>query len=559
MWPQFMQSIDPLGILQAGFKVQMAWLSNLDRLLENHNQFLTEAADILPQAYQRWEGDCNAAHPSKDERFANEAWSKHWYWDALKEGYLLSSHWIKNRILESSELGVDAHSVQKAAFWAEQVLNACSPSNHWMTNPQAIEKAQATQGKSLMEGACLWLEDCCNQTIKMVDEKPFVVGQNLATTAGAVVYRNELMELIHYSPQTPQVHAIPVLIVPPWINKYYILDLNPHKSLIHFLVQEGFSVFTISWKNPGAHERDLEFEDYLFKGIQTASQVIQQILGTTNIHALGYCVGGTALASFLAWSNQNQQHKKENPIAHATFLCTLVDFTDPGEIGVFIDETTVALIHDLMTTKGFLDGHVMANTFRLLRSNSLIWQYVVQRYLLGEEPPAFDVLYWNMDTTRLSEKMHDFYLKSFYLHNQLSRKGQLKIKEAALDLGKITQSIYAVGTQQDHITPWKGTFKICNQIKGSARYVLASSGHIVGILSPPINPPKRRYWVADATGAHNPDHWQEQATLTEGSWWNDWKQWLSQHCGPMVSAPTIGSHPSFPSLCKAPGLYVLER
>ncbi|MFM8454665.1 MAG: PHA/PHB synthase family protein [Gammaproteobacteria bacterium] len=562
MWSNLSQAFDPMGALDSCLKVQSAWLNHPSELFKQQAQFIQDCAQIFPKAYMRCvdEEACQshiAAQPY-DERFQDSVWREHLYFDLCKEYYLLTTRWLEDRIYESPRLNVDPKTSHKAAFWVRQFLNACSPTNFLATNPKALGKAQETNGLSLFNGMMLLMEDIINQNVKMVDETPFSVGKNLATTPGKVIFRNEILELIQYTAQTNKVHAIPILIVPPWINKYYILDLNPNKSLVNFLVQQGFSVFMISWKNPTTEDRILEFEDYLFKGIQQAAQIVQQILNADALHAVGYCVGGTALTSFLAWANHDTIQKKQNPIEHATLLCTMVDFENPGEIGVFIDEPTLDFINQLMSFKGYLDGKAMADTFRWLRSNSLIWQYVVQRYLLGEEPPPFDVLYWNIDKTRLPEKMHAFYLENFYLKNKLCQKGQLKFKNLELDMGKIQQSIYAVGTEQDHITPWKETFKIAQYTNSPVRYVLATSGHILGILSPSVNPPKRHYWVCDATGANNADYWKNNTEKTLGSWWDDWKQWLGQHCGPMIDAPTVGRNPDFPALCKAPGTYVLK-
>ena len=366
-------------------------------------------------------------------------------------------------------------------------------------------------------------------------------------------------ELIQYTPVKDQVHAIPVFIVSPWINKYYILDLNPGKSLVHYLVSQGFTVFITSWKNPTAEMSETSLDDYMLHGVLEAAEAVRAIAGAPHVHAVGYCIGGTILAALMAWLNRTAKASKPIPIAHWTLLTTLVDFAQPGEIGVFIDETSVAHLERRMRAKGYLAGDQMAWSFRMLRSNSLIWHYVVHNYLYGDTPPPFDVLYWNLDSTRLPAAMHAFYLRELYLNNRLIMPDALTLGGRPIDLRRIKQPLYAVGTEQDHIAPWKETFKICSLLQAPVRYVLATSGHILGIVTPPVTPPKRHYWVGDASHETDPEAWR--AGLKEkkaGSWWEDWVNWLAGHCGSLTEPPPLGSK-KYPVLEPAPGRYVLEK
>jgi polyhydroxyalkanoate synthase len=392
----------------------------------------------------------------------------------------------------------------------------------------------------------------------MTDPGEFRVGGNLATTPGAVVYRNALLEVIHYTPTTAQVFATPLVIITPWINKFYILDLSPKKSLVKYLLDQGFSVFITSWRNPGPEMRDVTFDSYLTDGVDRAIQAARDICSADRVHAVGYCIGGTALAMYMAWANRRHGGADRVPVAHWTLFTTLVDFHKPGDIEVFLDEGSVDYLCRGMQQRGYLDGREMAAAFRLLRSNSLIWHYVVHGYLYGEQPPPFDVLYWNMDTTRMPYAMHNWYLRELYLKNCLIRKDAIEIAGEFLDLERIQQPLYAVAAEDDHIAPWTQTFRINNFVLAPKRFVLSSSGHILGIVNPPVHPPKRRYWADLAHRADTPESWRERAVEHHGSWWEDWMAWLKPQCGARVQAPATASD-QYPRLADAPGEYVLER
>ena len=556
-YPLLRRTVDPFGLMEATLRAQQAWLSHPEAFAERLSTYYHQLGEVNLQVAGRICGVklTDAVSPVPyDERFRSPVWEENPLFDLLKEHYLLTTRWIEDALFETPDL--DEKSRHKAAFFMRQVLNALSPTNFFWTNPEVMWETAATGGQNLLEGYRLWLEDLRRGTVSMVDEDDFRLGENLAATPGKVVFRNELLELIQYAPRREKVHAVPVVIIAPWINKYYILDLDAHKSLVRYLVSRGFTVFITSWKNPDASMRDTTFGDYLFKGGWKALEVAREICGSSTVHAVGYCIGGTLLATLMAWMNRGPE--AERSIASWTLFTSLVDFSHPGEIEVFIDEESIRWLERQMEQKGYLEGENMAWSFRMLRSNSLLWRYVVHNYLFGQEPPPLDVLYWNTDTTRLPAAMHSEYLRRFYLENRLVRPDSLEYGGRPIDLGRIIQPLYAVGTEQDHIAPWKETFKVCSLVKGPVRYTLATSGHIMGIVNPPVEPPKRRYWSGPATGRRDPEAWRDEIVKLPGSWWEDWAEWLSGHCGRLVTPPALGSE-RYPPLEDAPGCYVRER
>ncbi|MDZ7736664.1 MAG: class I poly(R)-hydroxyalkanoic acid synthase [Gammaproteobacteria bacterium] len=552
------QTIDPFGIMTSCMAVQRAWLQHPAELTEQMQQLGRDLLDVQLHmtkcACGLQSGDCI---PPKhyDERFQEPIWQESPFYDALKEHYLLYTHWLEDAIFQTPD--TDDKTARRAAFWVRQWLDAISPTNFFWTNPLAVWTSLTSGGHSLIHGTAHLLEDAAKGDISMVGKDAFQVGEDLATTPGTVVFRNELLELIQYKPATEQVHSVPILIVAPWINKYYILDLKPHKSLINHLVSQGFTVFITSWKNPDAGMCDTTFEDYMLRGVLPAVEAARAITDSQQIHAVGYCIGGTLLSILMAWMNRAET-ESEQPVGSWTLLTGMVDFSDPGDIDVFIDEYSIDYLEQRMATTGYLDGEDMARSFRVLRPNSLIWRYVANNYLYGEEPPPFDVLYWNTDCTRLPAAMHSFYLREFYVENNLVKADALTMGGRPIDLGRISQPLYAVGTEQDHIAPWKETFKICSQVSGPVRYTLATSGHILGIISPPVDPPKRRYWTGEATGQTYPESWRNGIDKIPGSWWEDWVNWLDDQCGELVSPPPLGNK-TYPALEDAPGTYVLEK
>ena len=550
--------LDPFDIIGSSLAVQQAWLRQPERLAASLQGLALDTHrihDHFARASLGLPSEPAVAAVIHDQRFQDPAWIDHPGFAYLKEIYLLYGRWLEDAIYTTED--IDPARRRRAAFWVRQWLDAIAPSNFFWTNPEALRRALASHGYSILWGLQHWLRDAAAEDVRMVEPDAFQVGRDLAATPGQVVLRNDLLELIQYAPTTDRVHAAPIVLVAPWINKYYILDLSPENSLVRYLVGQGFTVFVTSWKNPGPDARAVTLDDYLLKGLRPALDAARAICGVPQVHATGYCLGGTALAMLLAWFNADPADRAAHPVAHWTTFTTLVDFSDPGEIGAFLSESSFEFLKQRMNAAGYLDGADMAGAFRLLRPNNLVWHYVIHSYLYGEELPPSDVLFWNCDTTRMPAAMHEFYLRELYLNNRLAQ-GRLEIGERRLDLGEIQQPLYAVGAEQDHIAPWKQTFRLCGLTGGPVRYVLATSGHILGIINPPVTPPKRRYWVGDATGQRDTEAWREKTEKTSGSWWEDWTRWLSERCGPLGPPPPFGNA-NYPPLEAAPGQYVLEK
>ena len=551
------QAVDPFGIGASFADVTQAWLAHPIQLASSLADLGRNVQSMQLSAWQAAAGltPTPVVKTAPDDvRFADAAWTELPAFALLKNYYLLYTHWLQDALFESP--GVPAKERRQTTFWARQWLNAIAPSNFLFTNPVALRKAWESGGQSVGAGLKLWLDDLRVGDVQMVERGTFKVGQNLATTSGAVVYRNELMELIQYTPTTPEVRTVPLVIIPPWINKYYIFDLNDKKSLLRYLVNQGYTVFVVSWKNPASAQADTSFDDYLTKGMKRAIDVARAICQVPQVHAIGYCIGGSGLTALMAWLNREHAEASTVPVAHWTLLATLVDFSRPGAIEVFIDERTIEALEKMMAQHGFLDGREMSRAFRLLRSNSLIWQYFVHSYLFGEAPPAFDVLYWNTDVTRMPRAMHSYYLRRFYLDNALIKKDALTMAGHPIDLGRICQPLYAVGCEEDHIAPWKATFQIAKHIAAPVHYTLSSSGHILGIINPPVKPAKRSYWSGES-GDGSADEWLKHQRKIEGTWWEDWTAWLARRCGPEVAARPPGSA-EYPVISTAPGSYVHE-
>jgi polyhydroxyalkanoate synthase len=549
-------TIDPLGVFMPLLNAQLAWAAHPQELAEATAELATRVSALQWHACLRLLGlpsaDVEQPHPD-DTRFSDPVWQESAGWDITKEWYLLTTHHMQDMLYRTP--GLSSRDRRRAAFWWRKWLNAMAPTNFLLSNPVAMHKAVASKGESLLHGMNNFIADVQAGNIRMTRPEDFTLGVNLATTPGKVVLQNRLLEVIHYTPTAAATHRTPLLIVTPWINKYYILDLTPKKSLIRFLLGQGFDVYITSWKNPDAAMADVGFDDYLTEGIDAAIAAVRSIAKCDKVHAAGYCIGGAALSAYLAWANRHYA-AKDVPVASASFLTTLVDYHKPGDVEVFLDEGSFKYLAHNMAQKGFLDGKEMAASFRLLRSNSLIWHYVVQGYLYGEAPPPFDVLYWNMDTTRMPAKMHTWYLRNFYLDNKLVKKDALEIAGQPIDLSRIVQPVYVVAAADDHIAPWKQTFRLNNLVSGPKRYVLSSSGHIFGIVNPVVNPPKREYWVGDAERHDSAEDWQERATHHVGSWWEDWMAWLKPQSGALGKPPKLANK-AYPALSDAPGSYVL--
>jgi poly[(R)-3-hydroxyalkanoate] polymerase subunit PhaC len=489
-----------------------------------------------------------------DRRFTDESWNENIVFDHIKQLYLIISKAVLNSTEDS--LYDDEQTNLKIDFYTKQFLDAMSPTNFIATNPAVIKETIDSKGENLVNGAKALIDDIVRGkgkllTPRMTDYTAFEVGKNVATTPGKVIYQNELMQLIQYTPTTKTVFETPLLIIPPWINKYYILDLRKENSFIQWAVDQGHSVFIISWKNPDESYADTQFEDYMLKGVLTALDKVKEETDVSNVNTIGYCIGGTLLAA----TNAYLAAKRRKPIKSTTYFTTLVDFEEPGDLGIFIDEQQLDALDATMKQEGYLDGSSMATVFNMLRSNDLIWPFFINNYLMGKEPTAFDLLYWNSDSTRLPEKTHSFYLRQCYLNNQLREPGGIELDGTPIDLGKIKLPTYFISTKEDHITPWKSTYSGAKLMSGDIRFVLGGSGHIAGIINPPVKN-KYGFWTNN-TIEEQADNWLENANYTEGSWWPDWQKWIKAKSGKKISARTPGK--KLKVIEDAPGSYVKER
>ena len=554
------KAVDPFGVTTSLLNAQVAWLMHPQELSRAVNALSSDLLALQGHVMRRAMGipseDVIEPH-ADDARFADPVWKEAATWDIVKEWYLAFTHRLEDMYFETP--GLSDKERRRAAFWFRNWLNAVAPTNFFWLNPVAMQRYVDTKGESLVNGFRNFMRDVKAKNIQMVEADAFVVGKDLATTPGKVVFRNRMLELIHFAPTTEQVRAMPIVITTPWINKFYILDLTAKKSMVKYLTDQGFSVFITSWKNPGDDMGDVRFDDYLVEGVNEAVRVACEFCKVPQVHLVGYCIGGTLVSTYMAWANRHFAADKM-PVAHWTLFTTLTDFAHPGDIDVFIDDACVASLQESMAKKGYLDGAEMASSFRLLRSNPLIWHYWVYSYLLGEPLPPFDVLFWNMDTTRMPQAMHAYYLNEMYLHNNLIKRDKLTIGGEPIDLDNIVQPLYAVTAEDDHIAPWKQCYRIRKYInvKAPVRFVLSTSGHILGIVNPPANPPKRAYWIAEPQRNEHWEHWLERADKVPGTWWEDWVKWLAKGCGDLVEAYPAANR-KFPSLADAPGTYVLER
>jgi polyhydroxyalkanoate synthase len=509
------------------------------------------AAEAWTDAARRlWLGAEAEGKAPADKRFAAAAWHANPAYRMLRDAYLLASDWLMEHAAQQE---MEPRQRQRLLFHLRQFVDAASPALLFAANPAAIQRAIETGGASLLDGARNLMEDLAAGRLSMVDETAFAPGRNLALAPGKVVLRNALCELIQYAPTTEAVHATPLLILPPWINKFYILDLQPRNSMVAHLVAQGFTVFVVSWKNPDASMEEMGFEDYMRLGILETSDAVREITGAKTLNVMGYCIGGTLLAMTLAWLAA----KGDERFDAATFIVSLQDFSRVGDTAVFMGEPEVELIERQMMARGYLDAREMSNMFNLLRANDLIWSNVVNNYLLGQRPAAFDLLYWNADGTRMTRAAHSFYLRNTYVENRLVQPGGVELAGEKLDLRNIRLPVYAVGAERDHIVPWDAAWQITRLTGGEVRFILANSGHIAGIINPPGG---KGYFFTAPDGPPSVDarSWKEGARRQEGSWWTDWTAWLGARSGKRVKPPRMGS-PRHPPLADAPGTYVLEK
>jgi polyhydroxyalkanoate synthase subunit PhaC len=541
------------NVMQSFGRVAEYWLADPSRSLEAQKSLQNNFMSLWAHTLRRMSGAEDAPvvpYDATDKRFAAPQWRESPLFDFLRQAHAISSRWAEDLVTKAET--ADPHARAKARFYVRQISSALSPANFVMTNPELLHETLTTNAANLVRGAELLTEDIeagrGTLKIRQSDSSKFELGINMAVTPGKVIFRNELIELIQYAPATETVYKRPLLVVPPWINKFYILDLNREKSLVRFMVEQGLTVFTISWVNPDERLRHKTFEDYMREGIFAALAVIREATGEEDVAAMGYCVGGTLLAITLAYMARLGDRR----ISSATFLATQTDFSEAGDLKVFVDEDQVRALEESMAAKGYLDGSKMATAFNMLRPNDLIWSFIVNNYVRGKEPMAFDLLTWNSDQTRMTEANHSFYLRNCYLDNNLT-KGKMEIGGQRLDLSQVTIPVYNLATREDHIAPAKSVFLGSKFFGGDMRYVLAGSGHIAGVVNPP-DKEKYQYWTGPRPHGEFAE-WLKEATQTKGSWWPDWMRWLSAQAPEKVAARPPGGDKLQP-ICDAPGEYV---
>jgi polyhydroxyalkanoate synthase len=545
---------DPLNIGSAFMEMTAKLMANPAKLVEAQVNLWRDYMTLWQNATRRWLGEETApiAQPApEDRRFKDPSWEENQLFDFIKQSYLLSSRWITTTVREVD--GLDDKTAKKVDFYTRQFVDAMAPSNFVMTNPEVIRATVESGGENLVKGLSNLLEDLERGKgklhIKMTDMEVFKLGENIAVTPGKVVYQNDLIQLIQYTPTTAEVYKRPLLIVSPWINKFYILDLREKNSFIKWAVAQGITVFVVSWVNPDERLAAKTFEDYMFEGILAARDAVRKATGEDEVNIIGYCLGGTLLAATLAYLAE----KGDAGFKSATFFTTMVDFEEAGELGVFIDEEQLASLETMMRDKGYLEGSAMATTFNMLRANDLIWSFVVNNYLLGKDPFPFDLLYWNSDSTRMPAAMHSFYLRKMYQENLLVTPGAIELGGVPIDLAKVDLPVFILSTREDHIAPWKSTFAATRLYKGPVKFCLSASGHIAGVVNPP-NAEKYCYWV-NAKKAKTPDEWLAGAEQHPGSWWPEWGKWIAKYGGPKVKARMPGEG-ALKAIEDAPGSYV---
>ncbi|CCV14253.1 class I poly(R)-hydroxyalkanoic acid synthase [Mesorhizobium sp. STM 4661] len=538
-------------------KLSEYWLSDPQRALEAQTRLFSGYMTVWANAIQRISADGqdadDAVKPERgDKRFQDPEWGRNAFFDFLKQAYLVTSRWAAELVDHAD--GLDQHTRHKASFYVKQVSNAISPSNFILTNPELFRETIASNGENLVRGMKMLAEDIAagkgDLKLRQADYSPFEIGKNLATTPGKVVGRSDVAEILQYDPVTETVLKRPLLICPPWINKFYILDLNPQKSFIRWAVEQGHTVFVISWINPDERHGTKSWEAYIREGLQYGLDTVEKATGEKQVNAIGYCVGGTLLAAALALMAQ----EGDDRIKSVTFFTTQVDFTHAGDLKVFVDEEQVAAVEKSMSEKGYLDGTKMATAFNMLRSGDLIWPYVVNNYMRGKDPLPFDLLYWNADSTRMGAANHSFYLRNCYLENNLSQ-GMMELAGRMISLGDITIPVYNLASKEDHIAPALSVFLGSKYFGGEVEYVMAGSGHIAGVVNPPAAQ-KYHYWTG-GTPMGDFDQWVAKATDHPGSWWPHWQRWIEARDNTRVPARKPGKH--MKTLGDAPGTYVRVR
>ena len=549
------QMTDDYGIHKAFTSLSEQLLSDPEKLSNSTTQFWQEQLNL----WEKWiNSDPTVVKKPDiekvDSRFRSKLWDT-WLFDYVRNAYLLTAEHLQKTVNDIDSL--DERTARKVKFFTKQYVDAMSPTNFAALNPDVLKATVDSNGGNLLSGLNNLLDDLKKGkgelAIKMVDPNAFELGKDVATTDGKVVYQNELMQLIQYQPTTKSVLETPLLIIPPWINKYYILDLTPRNSFIKWAIDQGHTVFVISWVNPDARHAHKTFDDYLVEGPLAALDVIDKRCKTNTTNLVGYCLGGTLTAVLLGWLKSNKQEKRVNS---TTFFTSMIDFNEPGELGVFVDPEGVDALEKRMASKGYLEASEMASTFNMLRSNDLIWSFVVNNYLLGKDPVPFDLLFWNSDATRMPAKMHSYYLRNMYLHNKLREPKGLTIAGRSIDLSSVTTPCYFISAKDDHIAPWKSTFSGAKLFGGKVRFVLGGSGHIAGIVNPPVAN-KYCFWANDEL-THEAESWLQNADRFDGSWWSDWSVWISSQGSRTVNARKIRNNRTNP-FEDAPGSYAKLR
>ena len=548
---------DPLNIGQAFLEMTTKMLTDPAKLIEAQAALWRNYMELWQTTSQRLMGHevAPVAEPDPgDRRFKDAAWNEHLVFDFIKQSYLLSARWLQSTVRDVE--GLDDQTARKVDFYTKQFVDALAPSNFALTNPEVLRATAETQGENLVKGLENLIEDMERGNgqlrISMTDRQAFEVGKNIAVSPGKVIYQNELMQLIQYAPSTKEVYRRPLLIIPPWINKFYILDLKPENSFIKWATAQGHTVFVISWVNPDERLSHKSFEDYMVEGPVAALDAMAKATGEREANVIGYCLGGTLLAATLAYMATTDDKR----IKSATYFASLVDFTEAGEISVFIDEEQLQSLEARMRHRGYLEGHEMATTFNMLRANDLIWSFVINNYLLGKDPFPFDLLYWNSDATRMPADMHSFYLRNMYQRNLLVEPGGITLRDVPIDLRGIETPTFIMASAEDHIAPWKSTYVATQIYAGKTRFVLAASGHIAGVVNPPAAK-KYCHWTNNKN-PKTPEEWLEGATEHPGSWWPVWAKWIAKHAGKKVPARKPGDGKLKP-IEDAPGSYVLVK
>jgi polyhydroxyalkanoate synthase len=544
---------DPFNIGAAFLEMTARMMADPARLVQAQLSLWNDYLTLWQRTTERFLGAASEpvveASPG-DRRFKDEAWSENTLFDFIKQSYLLTARWMQNTV--KSVDGLDEKTAKKVDFYTRQFVDAIAPSNFVLTNPEVLKATIESGGENLVKGLQNLLDDLergkGRLAIKMTDMEAFKIGENIAVSPGKVVYQNDLMQLIQYEPATDKVKRRPLLIIPPWINKFYILDLRPKNSFIKWAVEQGHTVFVISWVNPDERLAEKSFEDYMFEGPLAALDAMEKATGEREANVIGYCLGGTLLAATLAY----MAGKNDRRFKSATYLVTMVDFAEAGELSVFIDEEQLASLDERMRKSGYLKGSEMATTFNMLRANDLIWSFVVNNYLLGKEPFPFDLLYWNADSTRMPYAMHSFYLHNMYQENRLVVPGGITLGGVPIDVRTIETPSFLLSTREDHIAPWKSTYAATQLYKGPVMFTLSASGHIAGVVNPPGS--KYGHWQSDKI-APTPDAWLEGATAVNDSWWPRWEKWVSKFAGGAVPARPPGDGKLKP-IENAPGSYV---